>query len=184
MTSPMFSARLRTVLAGLGLVVVAGCDAPAAFQPVPEEGALLNRHTDPQAELLKAVRQATARFNSPVQAEKSGYLNTQHCVSHPFDPSGGAMGVHWINEAVVDPHFDPLVPEALLYEPGPNGQYRLTGVEYIVIDVGQEHPTFAGYPLDVGGTPVPVPHYSLHVWLYRDNPDGIFEPFNRNVSCD
>ena len=27
------------------------------------------------------------------------------------------------------------------------------------------------------------PHYDLHVWLYRDNPSGMFAQFNPNVSC-
>ena len=27
------------------------------------------------------------------------------------------------------------------------------------------------------------PHYDLHVWLFRDNPNGTFAPFNPNVSC-
>jgi len=27
------------------------------------------------------------------------------------------------------------------------------------------------------------PHYDLHVWLFRDNPNGQFAPFNPNVSC-
>jgi hypothetical protein len=26
-------------------------------------------------------------------------------------------------------------------------------------------------------------HYDRHVWLYRENPRGIFTPFNPNVSC-
>ena len=28
-----------------------------------------------------------------------------------------------------------------------------------------------------------MPHYELHVWLYRDNPNGTFAQFNPNVSC-
>ena len=27
------------------------------------------------------------------------------------------------------------------------------------------------------------PHYDLHVWLYRDNPNGLFAQFNPKVSC-
>jgi hypothetical protein len=27
------------------------------------------------------------------------------------------------------------------------------------------------------------PHYDRHVWLYRDNPNGLFAQFNPNVSC-
>ena len=27
------------------------------------------------------------------------------------------------------------------------------------------------------------PHFDRHVWLYRDNPNGVFTPFNPAVSC-
>ena len=29
-----------------------------------------------------------------------------------------------------------------------------------------------------------APHYDRHVWVYRDNPFGLFAQFNPNVSCD
>lgn len=131
--------------------------------------------------LLQEVKKRTARFNSTTQSAKAGYVEDTHCVSHP---DLGGMGYHWLNGELVDPNFDPLQPEAVLYEKDKNGNMKLLAVEYIVIDVGQPHPHFGDYPLDVGGTPVPVPHYSLHVWLYKDNPNGIFTPFNPDVSCD
>ena len=28
------------------------------------------------------------------------------------------------------------------------------------------------------------PHFDRHVWLFRDNPNGVFTPFNPNVSCE
>jgi hypothetical protein len=27
------------------------------------------------------------------------------------------------------------------------------------------------------------PHYDQHIWLYRDNPNGMYAQFNPNVSC-
>jgi hypothetical protein len=27
------------------------------------------------------------------------------------------------------------------------------------------------------------PHYDLHVWLYRENPSGMFAQFNPKVKC-
>lgn len=27
------------------------------------------------------------------------------------------------------------------------------------------------------------PHYDRHVWIYRDNPNGVFAPFNPKVTC-
>lgn len=130
--------------------------------------------------LLKQVHAATARFHSTVQAEKAGYSADPFCVEHP---TLGGMGHHWANTALVDPIFDPLKPEVMLYAPDRNGNLKLVAIEYIVINSGQAAPTFAGHPFDVGGTPVPVAHWSLHVWLVKPNPAGLFTPFNPDVSC-
>jgi hypothetical protein len=27
------------------------------------------------------------------------------------------------------------------------------------------------------------PHFDRHVWIYRDNPNGVFAQFNPTVSC-
>ena len=135
---------------------------------------------DAQTGLLKSVRSATAKFHSTIQAIEAGYVPDEHCVSVP---GLGGMGYHWVNPSLVDPVFDPLKPEALLYAPGAGGNLRLVGLEYIVINVGQPAPTFVDQPFDVGGTPIPAPHWSLHVWLYENNPSGLFAPFNPNVSC-
>jgi len=129
--------------------------------------------------LAREVRQATARFSSTTQATNAGYAVASPCVAGP----AGGMGFHWLNQGLVDPVFDPTSPEAVLYDPGPDGHLKLVAVEYIVIDVGQPAPTFDGHPFDVGGTPVPVPHWSLHVWLFQENPNGLFTPFNPTVSC-
>ena len=133
-----------------------------------------------QTELLKSVRSATARFHSTAQAIEAGHVPDDHCVSAP---GLGGMGYHWVNPSLVDPVFDPLKPESLLYATGPGGKMRLIGVEYIVVNVGQATPMFVNQPFDVGGTPLPVSHWSLHVWLYENNPSGLFAPFNPNISC-
>jgi len=134
----------------------------------------------PQTELLMSVHRANARFHSTTQAIKAGYVPDDHCVSVP---GLGGMGFHWVNQSLVDPVFDPLKPEAILYATGPGGNLRLIAVEYIVINIGQPPPMFGDQPFDVGGTPIPVPHWSLHAWLYENNPSGIFAPFNPNISC-
>jgi hypothetical protein len=131
-------------------------------------------------EWLQVVRQATARFHSKTQALKAGYLPNDHCVSFP---GLGGMGYHWLNPELRDEVFDPLQPEVVLYATGPGGQLKLVAIEYVVRDVGQERPSFAGYLFDIGGTPWPEPHWSLHVWLYEENPNGIFSPTNPNISC-
>lgn len=115
----------------------------------------------------------------------AGYVEDPHCVAHP---DLGGMGYHWANEDLIDPAFEPLVPEVLLYGPTAEGGRQLLGVEYVVIDVGQERPQFDGHPFDVGGVPpleaAGVAHWSLHVWTHAANPSGDFSPFNPNVSCN
>lgn len=145
------------------------------------------KHEGVDSDLIKLVRRATARYHSTNQALRAGYVPGEDCVDHP---DLGGMGYHWVNFELIDPYFDPANPEALLYEPDKNGNQKLVGVEYIVIDlaeeeyVGQNPPYFGDHPFDVGGTPMPDPHYSLHVWLYKDNPNGFFTPFNPNVTCN
>jgi hypothetical protein len=43
-----------------------------------------------------------------------------------------------------------------------------------------------GRPFDgpmLGHEPGMPPHYDLHVWVWQANPEGIFAPFNPNVTC-
>lgn len=126
--------------------------------------------------LATQVKGATARFNSQVQASKAGYAVASPCVSNP---AAGGMGFHWVNGALVDPVFDPMNPEAVLYD----ASGKLLAVEYIVIDVGQPAPTFGDQPFDVGGAPIPGPHWTLHVWLFEENSNGLFNPWNPAVVC-
>lgn len=132
------------------------------------------------AVLLKSVQFATSRFHSTTEAIKAGYVPDKHCVSVP---GRGGMGYHWVNPSLVDEVFDPLQPEAVLYATGPDGNLRLVAVEYLVLNVGQPAPMFGNQPFDVGGAPIPAPHWTLHVWLYENNPSGMFAPFNPNISC-
>jgi hypothetical protein len=45
--------------------------------------------------------------------------------------------------------------------------------------------------LDENGDPVevnakggpPFPHYQLHVWVWKNNPNGMYFPFNPKVRC-
>jgi len=176
--------RLLLSLSSLGLLSC-GADTTAT-EPIDHallhdglEAAKGGNATD-AAGLEKVVHALSARYHSTVQASKAGYTEDTFCVEHP---TLGGMGYHWVNQSLVDPVFDPLVPEVVLYSPDASGKTVLGAVEYIVIDVGQPRPSFEGHPFDIGGTPVPVPHWSLHVWVHLDNPSGVFSPWNPNVNC-
>ncbi len=192
----IFSAR-QLLFALFVLLLVIGCEKqietekPSDTQSVNtvqnnvtgDDGALVFRIDASQhanADLLKSLRAATSRFNSTTQAIDAGYEPDDHCVAVP---GLGGMGYHWVNGSLIDPVFDLQKPEVVLYETGPGGNLRLVAVEYIVINTGQARPMFGDYPFDIGGTPVQVPHWSLHVWVHKENPNGVFVKFNPTVSC-
>jgi hypothetical protein len=86
-----------------------------------------------------------------------------------------------------DDVLDPTQPEALIYE-FHEGVGRLVGVEYIVFyDVWHlthsknDPPQIAGQLLNFYEEPnrfgLP-PFYELHVWAWRDNPNGSFVDWN------
>jgi hypothetical protein len=139
---------------------------------------------------IKAVKAATAKYASIEQARADGYTGANEpCVSSP----DGAMGIHYVNPPLLgDAAVDPLRPEILLYAPGAGGKLELVGVEYWKADADQDlstrddEPTLLGQkfgaPMD-GHAPKMPKHYDLHVWLFADNPAGMFAPFNASLSC-
>ena len=80
--------------------------------------------------LVEKVRHATARFVDIDVALAEGWIPATPCVS---GPDTGAMGVHLVFPSRLD-HvvLDASQPQALIYEPTPNGAMRLVGVEFIV----------------------------------------------------
>jgi hypothetical protein len=137
---------------------------------------------------LAAVREALRRFEDPVVAVREGYFSTLGCVSY----RSGGMGVHFLNPALIGPTLDPMRPQILVYEPVDRSRrLRLVAAEWFVpLATGvTQRPVLFGRPFDgpmEGHEPLmprELHHYDLHVWLFKDNPDGMFNATNRNVSC-
>lgn len=139
---------------------------------------------------LNSVRSATRKYQDYQVALRDGYVNTQHCVSAP----PGAMGVHFVNEHLLgDGESNAHKPEVLLYEPVVEGNevvdYELVGVEYMVVAaMVEDTPVVKGLGLEMHGpmpghAPGEPEHYDLHLWAWRENPDGILADFNPNVTC-
>jgi hypothetical protein len=62
---------------------------------------------------------------------------------------------------------------------------QLAAVEYIVPadawdEVNSELPSVLGHNLHLNEA---LGVYVLHAWIFMNNPDGIFEDWNPNVSC-
>lgn len=132
---------------------------------------------------LQKLTARMGRFHAFEQAGKEGYtVKVQPC----FDNQPvGAMGYHFVNGALMDDQLDPLQPEAVMYEPGPQGQMKFVGVEFIVpFSVrpypGSTPPTLYGQDFSPN---VGLQLWALHAWVGRENPLGVFQPWNPDVSC-
>jgi hypothetical protein len=123
----------------------------------------------------------------------------------------GAMGIHFFRpdllgiSAPPNPrvdgngtHTDFRKPGILIYEPQPDGSLELVAVENLVFQKSwhaagnSRPPSFHGVEYDtmqddpktsIDEAHMFEPHYDRHVWLYRDNPNGMFAQFNPKVSC-
>jgi hypothetical protein len=137
---------------------------------------------------LQNVRAALAHYHSVTHAERDGYVPGSPCEQSP----DGAMGIHYVNPALMGPGVDPLRPEVLLYVPDKRGNLKLVGIEYWQADADQDlgtdedRPAVFGQPFD-GPMPGHAPgmpiHYDLHVWLYEQNPLGVFAAWNPGITC-
>lgn len=131
---------------------------------------------------VAALRQSLEAYSSFTLAKNAGYATAiTDCMSHGDD---GAMGIHYANTSLIDGIADSLHPEALIYEPGNNGEVSLVGVEFIVpfaiVSRQSTPPVLFGQrfsPNDVFGV------WALHVWTHRSNPKGLFAPWNPRVHC-
>lgn len=169
----------------MGLGLLGGIVAAVGLNAVAQEN---HQHTAP-AKLVQIVRDATRQYID-VNNAAPDYGPAFGCVS---GPDHGAMGIHYINGAlVVDGLIDAEHPEALIYEPVGNRR-RLVGVEYIV-DAATWLSAHNGAPPMLEGQAfqfVNAPNrygipafFELHVWAWRDNPNGAFVDWNNKVSCE
>jgi len=123
----------------------------------------------------------------------------------------GGMGIHYFRPDLlaitateprvdgVGTHTDFLQPAVLLYEPQADGSMELIAVENLVFaeawhaNGNDAPPTFHGVVFDhmkdnpdteLDEAHMFEEHYDRHVWVHRENPNGVFNPFNPNVSCE
>jgi hypothetical protein len=164
--------RWTAVAGGALLAALVGVGAGAAQAPRPGP---VDRDT-------ARVRAATASFRDLDSAVTAGYTRTvARCIAHP---EHGAMGYHHANRALMDDHVQVEHPEILVYSRLPTGEYVLNGVEYIVPFTAR--PRDARPPRVMGQALKPsdgLQLWYLHVWVWKENPAGLFADWNPNVTC-
>lgn len=152
-----------------------------------------------QDQLVQIVRNATQGYQS---AAPAGYGPALGCVS---GSDHGAMGMHYVNGALLngetllsDGQLDPTKPQALIYEQQPNGDPKLVAVEFIIfasaLPPGAAPQVQGHLMLYIDGPSATRPtapanryglpaFFELHVWAWKDNPQGPFVDWNNDVSC-
>lgn len=187
--SVSFSHRISSLVSVIGVALLAGCADNAP--PVSPQVIALEHAShaavagNPSAYLkqLSSLRAATAPFHDFEQATQAGWSNQfTPCISSPT--GAGAMGFHYVNNALVDGNLDVAAPEALIYEPTENGRLRLVAVEYIVpfsvVPSTGVPPTLYGLKFSPSAA---FQVWGLHAWVWKHNPSGMHAPFNPEVSC-
>ncbi len=182
---------LSTLMPVLGLVALGSYPCSAVAQS--------DGHSAGPTELSPELQHARAgleKYQDPIVAIRDGYFSTLACVEYVKGGAGsihytpGGMGVHFLNLQVISPTLDPAKPQVLIYEPI-GDRLRLAAAEWFVPTevAGTAHPAIFGQKLQgpmeghVPLQPKGLHHYDLHVWLWKDNPAGMFSPTNPAVKC-
>ena len=139
-------------------------------------GILTNRANEAafMQEMARA-RAATAIYHNVDRAIADGYI--------PSDEFESGEGYHYLKPELLDGNFEIERPEVLLYAEGPNGQLRLVAVEYLIplaLSAGAPE-GFTGdedlWRQDSEGFGL----WELNVWLWLDNPAGMFAAKNPRI---
>lgn len=194
----LFRLPVRAVIAGVLLSGVAVA-APAPEEPdLAAVGAATERFRDVEVALAEGY------VRDPLDL-----CDTAEMLGRPAEL--GAMGIHFFRPDLLgitappDPrvngsgtHTDFLRPAILIYEPQADGTLALVAVENLVFREAWHAaghtgpPSFHGVPWDTmvddpateaDEAHLFEPHYDRHVWIYRDNPNGVFAMFNPAVTC-
>jgi hypothetical protein len=139
------------------------------------------------SKLVQIVRNATQQYQDIGAATAAGYGPFLGCVS---GSDHGAMGIHYVNPKLLNGTIDATQPQALIYEPS-NGQMKLVGVEFITdaatwLKNNPNPPVLEGQVFLLVDSPNRfnlATYFELHVWAWRDNPQGDFVDWNDHVTC-
>jgi hypothetical protein len=188
--APASALAATAVTAALVLPVAAQATSATAVAYHHPVAATHHRHP------VAIARQATRKFHSLATAKKAGYArfkdkNGIACIAMP---PMGAMGVHYVNGKLVGtPAVRLRHPEALVYAPR-HGHLRLAALEYLVLKSTWDkahgknapRPRRYGHRFNITHAPnrygLPT-FYSLHAWIWKRNPAGMFAMWNPAVHC-
>lgn len=118
---------------------------------------------------LQQTRAATARYLNLNNALADGYVDIAVDVEN--------MGHHYMKASLVDEKFDFREPEILVYNKDKKGKAHLVAVEYAVpLNLPRPEGFTGNRDTWTGSTAFSL--WLLHAWVWKYNPDGVFNPTN------
>ena len=184
--------KIKTKFGLLAGCLIFACAAYSMAQVNSSHNSGTNRSAHEQAAagtLVQLVRAGTKQYIDVNAATAAGYGPFLGCVA---GTDHGAMGVHYVNATLLgNLTLDPSQPQALIYEPS-NGKMTLVGVEFILDSASwlaannNTPPVLDGQVFNFVGAPNRFninSFFELHVWAWRDNPQGAFVDWNNTVTC-
>ncbi len=190
MMTPLSTITRKSITRMLSLALLHSLIVAAPLLAADKHAHSMSAHeSDSPDTLVKAVREGTKQYIDVNNATAAGYGPFLGCVA---GTDHGAMGIHYVNGTLLgNLTLDPSQPQAVIYEPD-HGKLRLVGVEFILDSASwlaannNTPPVLDGQVFNF----VPAPNrfnipsfFELHVWAWRDNPQGAFVDWNNHVSC-
>lgn len=122
---------------------------------------------------LQQARSATAKYLNINNAFADNYVDINIVVPN--------MGYHFLkSQHVADGIFDIRKPEILVYNKNEDGGFVLVAVEYAVPLASLPDGPPEGFTgnTDVWERNTDFGLWLLHAWIWKNNPDGVFNPTN------
>ena len=175
--------RTARLLALLALLGACGKAPTASTTTAASRAQAASRGGDADlAKDLATLRRVTAPFHNFEKAKEAEW--SEKITSCMADPTAGGMGFHYGNVGLINGTVQVDQPELLLYEPEKNGRLRLVAVEYIIPYTfhsrSAEPPVLFGQQFKQNDT---FQLWGLHVWVWKENPSGMFASWNPRVTC-
>ena len=123
---------------------------------------------------LQQARAATAKYRNFENAIKDGYADINVVIPE--------MGYHYLRAANLDDKFEFRKPEILVYNMSEDGSMQLVALEYAVpisLSPGAPPSGFTGND-DTWGI-YQGQLWTLHAWVWKFNPEGVFNATNPSV---
>ena len=126
---------------------------------------------------LQRARAATSRYRNINNAFRDNYQDIGLVMPN--------MGYHFMKTSLVDPVFEITKPELLVYNKNEDGNFELVAVEYAVpIDPNSPNTPpngFTGADDQWDFNTLNTGLWTLHAWIWKNNPDGVFNMTNSLV---